>query len=329
MMIRVVGCLGILVSLPWLAAAQSALAPPQVNRSIASYEDLLSGARTVLRNKNPKEAVRLSEDAIALDDKRWEAYVVAASGYSGQQLYDDAIGMLQMALIHAPQDRKDLVRDAIAEARQSSKRDGTLAAAPKPSPADVAGPSQAESVLWKSIENSSRVEDFRAYLQKYPTGTFSPLASVRIEKLDAEAATAKAKAEESKIKLDKERASAAEAERFTFPVIHLRARVTFSNNPGGFGHLRITPEAVIYEGDDENITIPRAEVTYMDTAKTGIANFLRLHTAEGNWSFAAVDEADVRRHKFDQYYPTRLGDAFVQRWGFTPADGNKRLIPGH
>lgn len=43
----------------------------------------------MLNEKNDKEAVAAAEQAIKLDQNRWEAYVLAASGYSAQALSDD------------------------------------------------------------------------------------------------------------------------------------------------------------------------------------------------------------------------------------------------
>ena len=183
---------------------------------------------------------------------------------------------------------------------------------------------QAEVVFWKSIENSTRVEDFRAYIQKYPDGTFSTLALARIEKLEADAKAI----ETDKKRMGEEAARQAEIRKYTFPVAHLHARMTFSSNPGCFGHLRITPDGASYEGGEGNAFLSKNDVTFIDIAKTGIADFLRLHTSSGNWSFTAIDEADVQNRKFDRYYPpARLGNAIVERWGFVSADKGKRLVP--
>jgi len=49
----------------------------------------LAEATSMLNEKNDKEAVAAAEQAIKLDQNRWEAYVLAASGYSAQALSDD------------------------------------------------------------------------------------------------------------------------------------------------------------------------------------------------------------------------------------------------
>ena len=52
---------------------------------------------------------------------------------------------------------------------------------PLPSVTPAGESSQPEAVLWKSIENSQRPEDFEAFLKAYPKGTFAPLAKARLE----------------------------------------------------------------------------------------------------------------------------------------------------
>jgi tetratricopeptide (TPR) repeat protein len=136
----------------------------------------------LLKANDARAALIASQDAIALNDKRWEAYVTAAGAYSSQNLFDDAIGMLQAALARAPEDRKPLIRDALATTRQAASAPPLQAAAtaPAPSPAPAtATPTQAEIVLWKSIERSNSAADFLAYLTAYPNGVYAPLARSR------------------------------------------------------------------------------------------------------------------------------------------------------
>jgi TPR repeat protein len=44
----------------------------------------------------------------------------------------------------------------------------------------IQGQTREEVVLWESIKDSDRVDDFLGYLDKYPDGTFSPLAKRRL-----------------------------------------------------------------------------------------------------------------------------------------------------
>jgi tetratricopeptide (TPR) repeat protein len=62
------------------------------------------------------------------------------------------------------------------------------APAPKPAPAPVVDPQQADIAYWNSIKASKNAADYKAYLEKYPTGEFADLAKLRVEQLDAAAA---------------------------------------------------------------------------------------------------------------------------------------------
>jgi tetratricopeptide (TPR) repeat protein len=154
-----------------------------------TYDDHLSQAKSLISLQKYVDAVGEAQKAIAADGQRWEAYAVAAKAYSGQKLYDDAIGMLQLALVRAPDDKKPLIRDAIADCRKEQNQGitpnssgATRASNTAPTTAPSA-PTQAEIVLWKSIENSSQTNDFQAYLTQYPNGTFVALATSRIDRL--------------------------------------------------------------------------------------------------------------------------------------------------
>jgi hypothetical protein len=45
---------------------------------------------------------------------------------------------------------------------------------------------QAETVLWQAAQSSGTVPDYRAYLRRYPNGMYAPLATARIDALNAE-----------------------------------------------------------------------------------------------------------------------------------------------
>jgi TolA-binding protein len=65
------------------------------------------------------------------------------------------------------------------------------------SPGSSGDDSKTEVAFWDYIKNSSNVEDFQAYLKKYPDGAFSDLANNRIKALEA-AIKEKDKVEEAK-----------------------------------------------------------------------------------------------------------------------------------
>ncbi len=103
--------------------------------------------------------------------------MTAASAYSSQSRFEAAATMLQAALVRAPEARKALIIDALNETRRA------LAAPPMPSPptGGSAAPTQAEIVLWKTIEKSTSPADFSGYLAVYPNGLYAPLAKARLD----------------------------------------------------------------------------------------------------------------------------------------------------
>jgi hypothetical protein len=151
-----------------------------------SYDQQLSRSRSSLAAKQYRDAQTAAEQAIQLDPNRWEGYVLAANAYSFQRLFDDAIGMLQMALAHAPEDKKSLIREALADARKQTT--GPPAAPPPvPNPAPSSpNPMITEIVLWKSIEANPSESDLNTYLRTYPNGAYAPLARSRLNDMVAE-----------------------------------------------------------------------------------------------------------------------------------------------
>lgn len=85
----------------------------------SDYQTDLGQAKAALAAGDYVRALKASQHAIQSDVSRWEAYVISASAYRAQGLYDDAVGMLQMALPRAPEDRKPQIRDAITEIRRA------------------------------------------------------------------------------------------------------------------------------------------------------------------------------------------------------------------
>jgi hypothetical protein len=65
-----------------------------------------------------------------------------------------------------------------ATGRQAAAGNGQAAGGPS---ADIAA--QLELQFWKSVQDSNRAEDIQAYLDKYPSGVFAPLAKNRIDAL--------------------------------------------------------------------------------------------------------------------------------------------------
>jgi hypothetical protein len=167
-------------------------------RGADTYDSLISQAEQALNAKRYSAVLSVSERAIALEPNRYEAYVYAAKGYDAQRMWDDEIGMLQTGLPWAPQDKKQLVRDALFECRKQLVAQSVSTPAPAvrpPGDAPQTAATQAEVVLWKTIENSNKPEDYQAYLARYGNGAFAPLATARFDAIQKAAA---ARAEEEK-----------------------------------------------------------------------------------------------------------------------------------
>jgi tol-pal system protein YbgF len=96
--------------------------------------------------------------------------------------YEEATDAFSKAIEFAPVDKQTSLRDLRKQCvlTKSSSVPATSAEAPAPT---HSSPTQAEVVLWKSIENSTNQIDFQVYLQQYPTGTFAGLAHAHLEKL--------------------------------------------------------------------------------------------------------------------------------------------------
>src|SRR5580704_7710886 len=164
----------------WFPAIIAITAQVQAQNQVANpYDQLISAARTLVQDQKQADAIQLCETAAHLDPNRWEAYQLEGSILALQKHYADAVPLLQKALERAPQDRKATLQQALNQARAAGAPPQT-GAATSASPA----PTQAEIVLWKTIENSNNMDDFRAYLRQYPNGTFAPLANSKLQNFE-------------------------------------------------------------------------------------------------------------------------------------------------
>jgi hypothetical protein len=147
------------------------------------YSNLLSNAKVQLEAGQYKDALAKADEAAALDEHRWEAYVLEAKIYAVQSMYDDAVGMLQMALPRAPLDQKPLIRSTLTAVRAQLSQSASGGQPQQSATVTPGNPTQGETTLWKAIENSQKRQDFEAYLEAYPNGAFVPLAKRRITEL--------------------------------------------------------------------------------------------------------------------------------------------------
>lgn len=76
---------------------------------------------------------------------------------------------------------------SMAQRIMTDWRASATPAAPAPSPRDASpkgsGADRAEVVFWESVRNSRNPDELQAYVDRYPNGTFVPLAKARIAAL--------------------------------------------------------------------------------------------------------------------------------------------------
>ncbi len=154
----------------------------------ADYDQLVAQAQADLKAGNAAQALTESQKAIDSAPSRWEAYVLAGGALQVEQQYDKAVDDFTQALKLAPAAKqagiKNLLEKCIqaqtaAQAAPSSTAVSTQAA----QPALEGNVTQAEVVLWKTIQGSQDPTGFEAYLKQYPTGAYSTLARLDLDKL--------------------------------------------------------------------------------------------------------------------------------------------------
>jgi len=283
-----------------------------------SYEDELAKSRAAATAQQYAEAQAAAQKAIALDEKRWEAYVLAANAYSSQHLNDDAIGMLQMALPRAPEDKKPLVRNAISEARGkiASPTAGVTSPSARTRP-PTTSTTQAEVVLWKSIENSTRVEDFQAYLESYPSGAYAPIARARISKSEAIATASKLNVPVVRGPVGAIPNQGMKCLSSMTSFVAVGSSVQFDTPK--VGRFQIGSDNATYIGPDTTVSIQKEAIVEIRSEGPLIV----FYSDDDLWSFAPVDEADAQHHCIGS---GGVAKTIGEQWRFVPtSDG--RLLP--
>jgi uncharacterized protein len=153
-------------------------------QTASSYDTLVRNGNSQLQAGNNTQAVTSANSAIKLNATRWEAYVLAGGALMNLKKYEEAADQFGHAIDHAPEAKQAGLRELrrqclLAETGASPSTSSTPAIAP----AQPAATTQAEIVLWKTIQDSKNVDDFQAYLQQYPNGAFVVLARNHIESL--------------------------------------------------------------------------------------------------------------------------------------------------
>jgi hypothetical protein len=143
------------------------------------YQALLTEGKAALQSGDNETAIKRGHAAVNINASRWEAHVLLAGALINLRRCKEALGEIDIAAETVPEDKKAAVGQLGVNCQASAEY--------TTNPATDASVSQAEIVLWKSIENSTRPGDFGAYLQQYPSGAFAVLAKQHLSDLSANA----------------------------------------------------------------------------------------------------------------------------------------------
>jgi tetratricopeptide (TPR) repeat protein len=158
-----------------------------------SYDALIQQGKIQLQSGTNDLALASAEQAIKSDATRWEGYALAGGALMNLKRYDEAITKLSHAIERAPQDKQSGLQELRRQCFAAESRAAPASPTATNPGTTEATTTQAEIVLWKSIENSTNREDFQNYLSEYANGAFMMMARARLEKLtrvddDAQAA---------------------------------------------------------------------------------------------------------------------------------------------
>jgi tetratricopeptide (TPR) repeat protein len=161
------------LSIRWLGLALVLIASAVYSgaRAAPGYDALIRQGNLLLQAGSADQALNSGEAAIRIGADRWEGYALAGGALMNLKRYEDAADALSKAIGLAPESKQPALRDL--------RRQCLLAESGYPAVANTGVPattSQAEIVLWKSIENSHNSADFQNYLDQYPNGAFVELA---------------------------------------------------------------------------------------------------------------------------------------------------------
>jgi tetratricopeptide (TPR) repeat protein len=165
----------------WLACALIAGASYPNAYAAPSYEAFIEQGRAQLQAGRLDQALNSGEAAVKLKADRWEGYALVGSALLNLKRYEDAADALSKAIDRAPEPKQPTLRDQrrqclLAESGYPAAVNTSVPATAGQTDTSHADTSQAEIVLWKSIENSHDPAVFQSYLAQYPNGAFVALA---------------------------------------------------------------------------------------------------------------------------------------------------------
>lgn len=150
-----------------------------VAQGAADYDSLVHQGNSQLQTGNNDLALASANSAITAIAGRWEAYAVAGGALLNLKRYEEAADQFSHAIDRAPEAKRAGLRDL---RKQCFLAESGASTSPPRAPS-VGPTTQAEIVLWKTIEHSTNVTDFQAYLRQYPNGAFAPLANNSLDNL--------------------------------------------------------------------------------------------------------------------------------------------------
>ncbi len=296
----------------------TALAHDAGSQATARYDTLVQQGNAQLQAGNPSEALEIGQRATKLAPEKWQAYALTGGALMNLKRYEEAADQFSEGIRLAPESKKLQLRDLRKQCVMAEE--GALSPVPAASqPAAVSGTAtttQAEVVLWKSIETSSDRTSFEAYLQQYPSGAYAALAKLKLDQLVAE----QAQAERARQAQAAEAARQAEIKRFDIPAMHLRS---FN---GSWGHLKVTDDSIVYEAAGDSFTISKSEVVelhYQGFGGNPAIQFVRSNGKKESF-YAITSEALASQTKkdFKFYDPKLIADAVTARWGYIKQSGD-------
>jgi tetratricopeptide (TPR) repeat protein len=154
-----------------MCAASLVLVFAAEGQTVSDYDALVQKGKTQLQAGSADMALATGEAAIKMSVDRWEGYALAGGALMNLKRYEEAADRLSQAIARAPEAKQAALRDLRRQCLLAESGASTAPMATTP-PATT----QAEIVLWKSIENSTNPQDFQSYLNQYPQGAFAALA---------------------------------------------------------------------------------------------------------------------------------------------------------
>jgi tetratricopeptide (TPR) repeat protein len=153
-----------------------------VAQTTSDYNTLVQKGKTQLQAGTADLALASGEEAIKMNADRWEGYALGGGALMNLKRYEEAADKLSEAIKRAPEAKQAALRDLRRQCLVAES--GASPAAKESAPAMT---SQAEIVLWKSIENSTNPADFQSYLDQYPHGAFVVLAQRHLKDVQEQA----------------------------------------------------------------------------------------------------------------------------------------------